>query len=814
MNMCQPAALPIDDVLPAVCATLADRNRLVLAAPPGAGKTTRVPLALAGLDGRPRPVAGRVLVLEPRRIAARMAAERMAASIGEPVGGRIGLSTRIERRVSEATLVEVVTDGLFTRRILSDPTLDEVGAVLFDEFHERRLNSDLGLALAADAQVALREDLRLLVMSATLDIARVATALGAPVVESQGRQYPVETRYVGSGEDPVEARMAGVIRRVLREEQGSILAFLPGAREINRVADMLGDLPAGVSVAPLYGALPPAAQDEAVRGPRPGERKIVLATDIAESSLTIEGVRIVIDSGLARLAEDSPGGLGQRLTTVRASRASVDQRRGRAGRLGPGICYRLWDEAATRGLTPSPVPEIMTSDLSGLALALADWGTDQPSQLTWLDPPPAGKLAAARGQLAAFGALDAAGRITSRGRAMAKLPLPPRLAALVLSARDAGERALAANVAALLSERGMGGDSTDLTERLRHFRTDNSPRATALKSQARAWGASAAPAGELAMLLTRAWPGEVARRRPDASDVYLMASGGAARVPPGDVLAKSEWLLVCELGGAAREPRIILALPISQDDALNSQPVTDEAVASYDPATRRFSARRIRRLGAIVLSETPLPKPGAAAARDAVLAALASGGFAVIGACEVIEETLARAAILAKVGLIDPLPLSDQQLIETSPCWLGPLLLRKGAEVPSPAEIRDALIQSLAWPVQQALATHAPLTLELPSGQTAQVDWRDPRAPLVSARVQAFFGLREHPRLAAGRVPVTLEMLSPAMKPVATTQDLARFWGAGYRDMAKDMRGRYPKHDWPDDPATARAHEGRTRKRL
>ncbi|HAQ77401.1 MAG TPA: ATP-dependent helicase HrpB, partial [Hyphomonas sp.] len=412
-------SLPIDDVLAEICAGLRDHARLVLAAPPGAGKTTRVPLALAGLLGEAPIIEGKIIMLEPRRIAARMAAQQMANSLGEKLGQSVGLTTRVDRKVSAATRVEVITDGLFTRRILSDPELAGVGAVIFDEFHERRLNSDLGLTLAMEAQGALRDDLRILIMSATLDTEKVSSVLGAPVVESQGRQYPVESKYLGRSQDRIEDRMAAAVRKALREEEGSILAFLPGAREIQRTAEQLETVPDNVRVAPLFGALSPAEQDAAVSPAPEGMRKIVLATDIAESALTIEGVRIVIDSGLSRVAEEAAGGLGTRLSTVKASRASVDQRRGRAGRLSPGVCYRLWDEAATRGLMAAPVPEILKSDLSGLVLTLAEWGERDATRLTWMDAPPAGRLKAAQELLSTLGAIDETGALTVLGSEMA-----------------------------------------------------------------------------------------------------------------------------------------------------------------------------------------------------------------------------------------------------------------------------------------------------------------------------------------------------------------------------------------------------------
>ncbi|WP_290497065.1 ATP-dependent helicase HrpB [Hyphomonas sp. UBA4494] len=807
-------SLPIDDVLAEICAGLRDHARLVLAAPPGAGKTTRVPLALAGLLGEAPIIEGKIIMLEPRRIAARMAAQQMANSIGEKLGQSVGLTTRVDRKVSAATRVEVITDGLFTRRILSDPELAGVGAVIFDEFHERRLNSDLGLTLAMEAQGALRDDLRILIMSATLDTEKVSSVLGAPVVESQGRQYPVETKYLGRSQDRIEDRMAAAVRKALREEEGSILAFLPGAREIQRTAEQLETVLDNARVAPLFGALSPAEQDAAVSPAPEGMRKIVLATDIAESALTIEGVRIVIDSGLSRVAEEAAGGLGTRLSTVKASRASVDQRRGRAGRLSPGVCYRLWDEAATRGLMAAPVPEILKSDLSGLVLTLAEWGERDATRLTWMDAPPAGRLKAAQELLSTLGAIDETGALTVLGSEMARLPLPPRLGALVASAPNAEARALAAEIAALAGERGMGGNSPDLRQRLAGFRRDGSPRARSLKAQAKSWGKGAAPSGDVAKLLARAWPDQIARKRPGSAGSYLMGSGRAAMLPESEALAKQDWLVIADLGGAAKEARISLAAPISEADALEIGDIVSEDRATFDPKTGKFAARRVKALGAIILSESPLPKPSPTVAARAMLEAIAEEGFEAIGAGDVVRETLARIAMLETAGCLDKRGWNTVKLVETANDWLFPLLKRKGAQVPAPHAVREDLIASLDWQVQEALRKEAPLSLSLPSGQTARVDYLDDRAPLISARAQAFYGLGDHPKLASGRVPVTVEMLSPGMKPVATTQDLGRFWGAGYLDMAKDMRGRYPKHDWPADPASAKAHEGRTKKRL
>ncbi|GAB5459828.1 MAG: ATP-dependent helicase HrpB [Henriciella sp.] len=808
--------LPINPLLAQICRTLKSERRLVLAAPPGAGKTTRVPLALAGLiegfDGLP----GRIVMLEPRRIAARMAAERMAATLGEKTGQRVGLSTRVDRKVSDQTRIEVVTDGLFTRRLLSDPDLSGISAVIFDEIHERSLSADLGLAMSLEVQEALRDDLHLLAMSATLDTASLAEKLASPMIESGGRQYPVETRYLGRTRDRLEDQMAKAIQKAHREIDGSILAFLPGAGEIRRTAERLEGLPslAQTIIAPLYGALSPRDQDLAVSPAPDGFRKIVLATDIAESALTIEGVSVVVDGGMARRPEtDSRSGFS-RLVTVRASRANVDQRRGRAGRLGPGICYRLWDEAETRGLTAAPTPEILTADLSGLVMTLADWGESQPERLTWLDTPPAGKLKAARARLRELGALTPEGLLSAKGKQMAKLPLSPDYAALVVSADTPGEKALAAQIAALSSERGIGGQSADLAERLARFQRENSPRAKTLRRQAERWSSGAPVQGDAGEVLAKGWPGRIARRREPGGTSYLMASGRAGEVDPASPLAKSDWLAVADLTGSAKSARITLAAAISEQTALAYGQPEEIETAKFDPGTGRFKARRVKRLGEIILSETPLPQPSSAAARAAFLEHLRLEGFAPTGLDRVVKTFLARLTCLRGAFPGDWPEFSEEGLQDEVEGWLGPALGGGRFILPSPASVRDALKAKLDWPCPRDLDRHAPLSVKLPSGRQAEVDWLGERSPLIECRVQELYGARQHLTVADGRVPVTVQMLSPGGKPVATTQDLLGFWGAGYLDMAKDMRGRYPKHDWPDDPASAAPHEGITKARL
>lgn len=805
--------LPIEPLLAEICCVLKDKRRLVLAAPPGAGKTTRVPLALAGLIDGFDPLPGKIFVLEPRRIAARMAALRMAETIGEALGGQVGLSTRIERKVSRCTRIEVITDGLFTRRVLNDPELAGVSAVIFDEVHERGLNSDIGLALALEVQGALREDLCLLTMSATLDTKAFADRLDAPVIESEGRQYPVETRYLGRTRERLEDQMARAIERAVRETDGSILAFLPGAGEIRRTAERLCFGP-DVVIAPLYGALAPKEQDRAIQPAGPGTRKIVLATDIAESALTIEGVSTVVDSGKARRPEFDAQGNSSRLVTVTAARANVDQRRGRAGRLGPGTCYRLWDEAETRGLVAAPTPEIQLADLSGLVLTLAEWGESDPARLTWLDPPPPGRVASARRMLGELGAIDAAGKLTSKGKAMSRLPMPPQMSALIVSTDEPGEKALAARIAALAGERGIGGQSDDLAVRLAGFERETSPRAQALRRQAGSWSNGVRPSGNPAHILARAWPGQIARRRSPGSNAYLLASGRAGQLDETSPLIKSDWLIVVDLVGAARSGRIVLAAAIDEKTVLDLADMETRDEAAFDPATASFKARRVRAIGAIILSETPLPKPDIATARAGFLDHIRAAGFAATGLDGPVRQFIARTRLLRDVFGEDWPVFTIEHLQEAAADWLAPALTSKPFQLPSAGQVIDGLKTLLPWQQASSLDQLAPLSATLPNGRKAPIDWLDDRAPLIEARVQELYGTRQHLSVASGRVPLTVQMLSPGRKPVATTQDLPGFWAGGYRDMAKDMRGRYPKHDWPDDPASAMAHEGRTKARL
>lgn len=812
--MNQLSDLPIEALLGKISETLRAESRLVLAAPPGAGKTTRVPLALAGLIDGFEPIAGKILLLEPRRLAARMAADRMAATLGERTGGRVGLSTRIERKVSSDTIIEVITDGLFVRRLLADPSLDGVGCVIFDEIHERSLNVDLGLALAMEAQSVFREDLHLLAMSATLDTAKFAGVMDAPVIESEGRQYPVETRYLGRTRDRIEDQMAAAVSKAARAETGSILAFLPGAGEIRRTAERLSGLPSDISVHPLFGALSPKEQDEAVRPAAAGQRKIVLATDIAESALTIDGVHVVVDSGLARVPEYDPASGSSALRTIRAARANVDQRRGRAGRLGPGVCYRLWDEEETRGLIAAPQPEILNADLSGLVLALAEWGEDDPFRLTWLDAPPKGRIEAAREALRSYGALDEAGKLTERGRKMAALPLDPKYASLIAAATSDGERALAAEIAALASEAGIGGNSANLNDRLSGFRHEKSPRAKALRAQADRWGKGAQPSGDPASLLAKSWPGQIARRRDGSETSYLLANGRAGELPTDGGLAKAQWVVVVDMVGSASRARITLAAPIAEADVLSLHTPETEEWASFDPASKSFKGRRVKAIGKIVLSETPLPQPSGAAARAAFMDFVKENGFDAAGLGGPVAEFLARAHLLHQAMGEDWPRITEADLRETAETWLGPALGGGKFQMPSEGAVLNALKQSLGWPKAQDIDALAPNTIALPSGRNASIDYLDHNAPITEAKAQELYGLGRQPAIANGRIPVALQLLSPAGRPIAVTKDISGFWSGGYRDMAKDMRAQYPKHDWPDDPANAKPHVGMTKKRL
>jgi ATP-dependent helicase HrpB len=857
--MIRAAPLPIDDVLGALRSALAGHSSAVLVAPPGAGKTTRAPLAL--LD-EPWAKGKRLILLEPRRIAARAAAARMAATLEEKVGETIGLRVRLTSLVSKRTRIEVVTEGVFTRMILADPALEGIAAVLFDEFHERSLDADLGFAFALDAQQGLREDLRLLVMSATLDGVRVRTLLvDAPLIESQGRAFPVQTRYVGR--NPT-ARIADEVVRVTRDalnnESGSILVFLPGQGEIRRVAETLQARVKrpDVDIAPLYGALDSRAQDLAIAPPREGRRKIVLATSIAETSLTIEGVRVVIDSGLMRVPVYEPDVGLTRLETVRVSRANADQRRGRAGRTEPGICYRLWEEAANSGLQPYAAPEILSADLSVLVLDCALWGIADPGELAFLDPPPRTALKEARALLIEVGALDGDGRITEEGRAIASLALPPRLARMVVDATRAGEGRIASEIAVVLTERGLGGDSVDLAIRLDAFRRDRSARAEDARRLARGLAARAEtlirpsatfspgekgshsspnspsteggssgppvgrgertllPQGEgrrrsrldegvasVGALLASAFPDRIAMARGKGGE-FLMANGRAATLQAHDWLAGEPFLAIGEIAGHVASARILTAAALTLDDIETVAGASIESAdeLSFDRASSSLRARRRRRLGALILVERTLPVPQDDAAAFALARGVLSLGLTRLPWTKALKQRRDRVMFLRRAEGESWPDLSDEALAD--PGWLAPFLVGKTKlDEIGDDDLATALDAALPWDLTRRLVDEAPTHFQAPTGTAAPIDYEAEGGPAIALRVQELFGLNEHPALVGGRIPLTLHLLSPAHRPIQITRDLPGFWRGSWAAVRSELRGRYPRHSWPADPAAA-----------
>jgi ATP-dependent helicase HrpB len=808
------APLPIDAGLPALSKALADGNAAVLVAPPGAGKTTRVPLVLLEEIWAKNK---KVLVLEPRRLAARAAAARMAATLGEQVGETVGLRVRFGSRVTKKTRIEVVTEGIFTRLVIDDPSLEGVAAVLFDEFHERSLDADLGLALARDAQQALRPDLKLLVMSATLDGARVAALLGnAPAIESKGQAFPVETRYLGRDpRAPVERQVTEAIGRALRAETGSLLVFLPGAGEIRRTESLLKErvTDAGVDIVALYGALDAREQDRAISPAPPGRRKVVLATSIAETSLTIEGVRIVIDSGLSRVPRYEPDVGITRLETVRVSRAAADQRRGRAGRVEAGVCYRLWDEPQTASLEAHTRPEILSADLSSFVLDLAQWGTSDPEKLALLDPPPRAALSEATKLLTELGAIDRAGRITEGGRGLRALPLPPRLARMVVDAAAEGAGEMAAGIAAVVTERGLGGDDVDLRHRLDNFRRDQSKRADDARAMVRRWaetagGKVAASEHSPGALLALAYPDRIAKNRGGGNGSFLLASGRGGNVDPASPFAREPYLAVAELSGTAAASRVVLAAAVTLGEIetqFAGQIEEDEAV-TFEAASASLRSRRVRKLGALILSERTLPvAPGAEAAK------LLAEGIAGLGVTK-LPWSRAQLQFRDRVNFLrraegDEWPdLSDQALARTPADWLAPFLDRKtGLSQVGVDDLAAALDVLIPWNLRKRLDAEAPTHFTAPSGSNVPIDYEGEGGPKLAIRVQELFGLAVHPVIAGGRVPLLIELLSPAHRPVQVTRDLPGFWRGSYKDVRSDLRGRYPKHPWPDDPLTAPA---------
>lgn len=851
------SGLPIEAVLPALREALARSPAAVLQAPPGAGKSTVVPLALLD-EPWATAFAKRILMLEPRRLAARAVAQRMAQTLGEPVGKTVGYRMRMDTRVSRDTRIEVVTEGVLTRMLQNDPALEGVAAVIFDEFHERSLQADLGLALVLDARKDFTPELKILVMSATLDGVAVARLLGdAPVITSEGRMFPVESRFAakgapllpgppgpGASADTPEKIVAQLVMRSLREEAGDILVFLPGAREIRRVQSLI-ESTAGIRVFPLFGELSPEDQDAALTPSAPGSRKVVLATNIAETSLTIQGVRVVIDSGLVRRSLFDPSTGMSRLETQRISRASAEQRQGRAGRTGPGVCYRAWSEGAHRSLAPFTPPEIVEADLMPLALDLANWGTRDASALHWLDPPPAAMLASARDVLQRLGALESDGRITAHGREMASIGVHPRFAHMLLRARAMGRLALAADLSALLAERDLlrgAGSVRDADVRTRieimrgEARQADEPgppgvdrfglqraRRSARDLLRQVEGSS--PAGrnrqtaygaeDAGVVLAFAYPDRIGRRRPGADGRYTLTNGRGAYFAEPQGLAKSELIVAVDLDDRERDARILLAAPLTRTEIEEHFPERLRRVESVEWSSREQAviARRTLQLDSIVLEEKPLPGIQADAARAAMLTGIRELGMEALPWTRETRDLQARIEFARKVqgpdspggnaGSSWP-AVSDVDLEASVETWLAPWLddvTRREhiARIP----LIEVLRSLLTWDQQRELDVVAPTHLQVPSGSQIRIDYLDQSAPAVSVRLQEVFGLDATPRIGKGRIPVTFKLLSPAQRPVQVTRDLASFWRGSYAEVRKDMRGRYPKHYWPENPLEA-----------
>ena len=819
--------LPIEDVLPEISRVLRSGQNAVLTAPPGAGKTTRVPLML--LD-EPWMTGKKLLLLEPRRLAARAAAHRMATMVNELVGATVGYRMRMETKVGPQTRIEVVTEGVLTRLLQSDPALDGYAAILFDEFHERSLHGDTGLTLSLETQRLFRADLRLLVMSATLECGPVSDLLDhAPTIRSDGRMFPIETRYL---DHPIvghlEPTVTQTIRRSLSHDHGSILVFLPGMAEIRRVEQHLLDaqLGTGILIAPLHGDLPQTAQTAAIEPPPSGTRKVVLATSIAETSLTIDGIRVVIDAGQQRMPRFDPRSGLTRLETVRVSQDSADQRRGRAGRLEPGICYRLWTEQEQRQLSPRRPPEILEADLAPLLLDLAQWGTVNPAELSWLTPPPAGSLGQAKELLTALGALDQAGCITPHGKRMADLPLHPRLAHMLVRSQPLKLVSLACDLAALLGERdllqGTRRRQADLRLRLDALQGDYSHlndthidraagqrvtrNADHWRRQLREKPTHTSDHHGTGVLLALAYPDRIAQRQDGAEPRYLLANGRGALFTQPDPLATERYLVIADLDAGAQWARIDLAAPIdlTEIESLYADHITERELVTWDEPTRSVKASRQRTLGAMVLSDHALSKPDPSLIVGALLKALRRAGLTTLAWTPELTQWRARVQFLRQVEGADWPDLSDARLTESLETWLGPSLygITSLERVQSMA-LDQPLYALLSWNQQRDLDRLAPTHLTVPSGSRVRIDYDTSHTPVLAVRLQELFGCTETPRVVNKKVPLMLHLLSPAKRPVQVTQDLAGFWARAYHDVRKELRGRYPKHHWPEDPLNA-----------
>ncbi|QYR19682.1 ATP-dependent helicase HrpB [Paenibacillus sp. sptzw28] len=820
------SGLPIDALLPELLARLSDGSAAVLIAAPGAGKTTRVPLALLNaqwLKGQ------RIVMLEPRRLAARAAARYMAASLGEEVGETVGYRVRMDTKVGPKTRIEVITEGVLTRMLQSDAALDGVGIVIFDEFHERHLHSDLGLALCLQTQSVLRGDLRLLVMSATLEAEPTSSLLGgAPVLISEGQAFPVETHYAPKRADGrTQEAVARAVADAVRRHEGDVLVFLPGAGEIRRVQGLLGaaGLGGGVRIMPLFGSMPPEAQDRAIAEAPPGERKIVLATSLAESSVTVRGVRIVIDSGLSRVPRFSPRTGMARLETVPVSVASADQRRGRAGREAPGVCYRLWTEQEHRQLQPQSDPELLGADLSPLALELAVWGITDPAELAWLDQPPAAAYTQALELLRALGALDEKGRPTAHGKAMTALGMHPRLAHMVLEADKLGHGGTACELAALLSDRDPLRGSRSIDMRLRLDALHGRPagaiddatrrriaaeakewmRAAGIKPSASSAGQSAPSGGSdiTGILLALAYPERIAQRRGDGR--FLLRSGRGAVVPELQPLSGAPYLAAAELEDSGSDSRIQLAAPLSLSELeqLMGDQIKVESEVKWDRSAEAVRARRKLRLGALVLKEGQLADADPALVAEALMTGIAELGLDILPWTRQARQLQSRIELMRSYNPAWP-DVSDETLAKRLPEWLVPYIGGMRSRTDLGRLNMGSIVESmLSWQERQQLDREVPTHLAVPSGSRIPVDYSDPAAPVLAVRLQELFGWRETPRIAGGKLPVTIHLLSPAQRPVQVTKDLASFWQNAYFEVKKDLKGRYPKHYWPDNPLEA-----------
>ena len=792
--------LPVMAVMPDLLASLRKVPNAVLIAPPGAGKTTMVAPAL--LD---EPYCnGQILLLSPRRLAARMAAERIAENLGETVGGRVGYATRLDSKHGPNTRILVMTEGIFRNRIISDPELSGISVVLFDEVHERSIDSDFGLALALEAQAAFRPDLRVVAMSATLDGSRFSTLMdNAPVLESEGKRWPLEYHYVGRRTElPIETDMVRILRQALLEQQGDILAFLPGVREIDRAFEALGDCGADIVVHKLHGQIDPAAQRLAVRRDAQGRRKVIFATNIAETSLTIDGVRVVVDSGLARRARFDQAAGVTRLVTERASLSAATQRAGRAARQEAGIAYRLWEEAGNGGLPPFDPPEILESDLAPLLLDCARWGEYDPAKLRWLDAPPAAAVQQAHKLLMSVEALDAQGRITAHGTTLANLPLPPNLAHMVATAAHSGQAEDAAMLAVLLQERGLGGQSEDIDARFERFTRERGPKAEAARKLAQRIARLCNDKGRgeplsIGGLIATAFPERVAKRRDAKGEKWISAMGRGLQLDAASPLAREEWLAVADVQGAASGARILSAAALTEPELIGrfGHRIMSQELLSYDKIADRVEARVQRRLGAIVLSEGRVEKPDPEAVANALLLAVRELGIDALpwsaSACALRERAL-FAGIAA---------LGDDALAQSAEQWLLPLLgkVNRLRDV-APSALAQALDNVLGWDGRSRIDQIAPASFKSPAGTEHDIDYAAEAGPTVELRVQALFGLDTHPLVGVERIPLVLSLTSPAGRPIQTTRNLPEFWRGSWRDVAKEMRGRYPKHNWPDAP--------------